>query len=102
MGIKRFKQMSKEEFMQQNGATEELYSALQNSQEGYIRIWKEDKSVEEHGYTEAFGEGISVRLDNMQRWYITSIIQKINWEEKYFDTLNSRYYFEFIKINEDD
>lgn len=27
---------------------------------------------------------------------MTSTIQKINWEEKYFDTLNSRYYFDFI------
>lgn len=95
MGIKKFKQMSKEEFMQQNGATEEIYEALHNSKEGYIEIWKEDESVREHGYTHAFGEGLSVRMDNISRWYITSVIKYINWDKGYFDTLNSRYYFKF-------
>lgn len=95
MGIKKLKQMSKEEFMQQNGATEELYDILQNSKEGYIEIWKEDGSVVKHGYTQAFGEGISVRMDNIKEWYITSVIKYINWDKGYFDTLNSRYYFKF-------
>ena len=95
MGIKKLKQMSKEEFLQQNGATEELYDILQNSKEGYIEIWKEDGSVEKHGYTQAFGEGISVRMDNVKEWYITSVIKYINWDKGYFDTLNSRYYFKF-------
>lgn len=101
MGIKKFKQMSKEEFMQQNGATEELYKALQNSKEGYITIWKKDKSVMEHGYTQAFGEGIGVRMDNTSSWYKTSVIKYINWDQEYFDTLNSRYYFKFKEYGDD-
>ena len=95
MGIGRFKKMSKEEFLQQNGATEELYEALQNSKEGYITIKHSATGEVHHGWTEAFGEGLSVRMDNPSRWYRTSPIKYINWKKEYFDTQNSRYEFKF-------
>ena len=99
MGIRKFKNMSKEEFLQQNGATEELYEALQNSKEGYITIEHSETGKIHHGWTHAFGEGISVRMDNATRWYITSPIKYINWEKEYFDTQNSRYKFKFEESN---
>lgn len=102
MGIKRLKKMSKEEFMQQKGATEEIYEALKNSKEGYITVRHSVTNEEHHGYTQAFGEGISVRMDNIDRWYYTSIIKYINWKEGYFDTLNSRYYFTFKESKENE
>lgn len=95
MGIKKLKQMSKEEFLQLNGATEELYVALQNSKKGYITIQHSKTGEVHHGWTEAFGEGLGVRMDNPERWYITSTIKYINWEKGYFDTQNSRYKFKF-------
>ena len=45
--------------------------------------------------TDAFGEGLSCYLYTTDRWFTTSVIRHINWEEGYFDTLNSRYYFKF-------
>ena len=54
------------------------------------------------GLFSSFGEGISVRMDNIDRWYYTSIIKYINWKEGYFDTLNSRYYFTFKESKENE
>lgn len=102
MTIKELKQLSKEDFLKQLGATEELYYNLQNSKEGWIEIWKKDKSVHESGYTGAFGEGISCYMYTMSEWYTTSVIRHINWEEGYFDTLNSRYYFNFKESNSEE
>ena len=45
MTIKELKQLSKEKFLKHPDATESMYLALQNSKEGWIEIWKEDKSV---------------------------------------------------------
>ena len=92
--------MTKEEFLKYPDATESIYSALQNSKEGWIEIWKEDKSVWAQGHTDAFGEGISCYMSTISRWYTTSVIKNINWEEEYFDTLNSRYYFKFKESHE--
>lgn len=98
MTIRALKNLSKEEFLKFPDATESIYLALKNSKEGKIKIWKEDKSVIEEGYTDAFNEGISCYIYSPSRWYSTSIIRNINWDEGYFDTLNSRYYFEFQEI----
>lgn len=95
MTIKELKSLTKEEFLKYPDATEDIYNALQNSKEGWIEIWKEDKSIHRSGHTDAFGEEISCYLYRISSWYHTSIIQKINWEDRYFDTLNSRYYFNF-------
>lgn len=102
MTIKELKQLSKEEFMKQPGAFAELYENLQKSKEGWIEIWKDDKSVVEQGRTYAFGEGISCYMTTMQTWYRTSIIQKINWDEGYFTTLNSKYNFKFKELTNED
>lgn len=91
----KFKNLSKEEFMQLPGATEDLYTAVQNSKSGYIEITHATQKHFHTGYTETFGEGISCYMTSPRGWYITSIIKYINWEEGYFDTLNSRYYFTF-------
>ena len=99
MTIKKLKSLTKEEFLKYPDATESIYTALQNAKEGWIEIWKEDKSVWAQGHTEAFGEGISCYMCTMDRWYTTSVIRHINWEEGYFDTLNSRYYFNFKESN---
>ena len=50
------------------------------------------------GVTATFNEGISLFIDNKYEYYYTSVIQKINWDEGYFDTLNSRYEFTFEPI----
>lgn len=99
MTIKELKSLTKEKFLKYPDATESVYNALQNSKEGWIEIWKENKSVWAQGHTDAFGEGISCYMYTMDRWYTTSVIRHINWEEGYFDTLNSRYYFNFKESN---
>lgn len=93
--------MTKEEFLKYPDATEWLYNCLQKSKEGHIRIRKDDDSIQEHGFTDAFGEGISLYLSNPSRWYQTSTIKQINWKEGYFDTKNSRYYFDFKEFKHD-
>lgn len=100
MKINEIKKLSKDEFIEMFKDSlpvdvETAYERIQNSKSGWVQIQKSDRSVKEHGYTQAFGEGLSLQLDNSQRWYHTSTIQTINWEEEYFDTLNSRYYFKF-------
>ena len=101
MSITELKKLSKKEFLKQPGATEELYNNLQNSKAGWIEIWKDDKSVVEHGQTEAFGEGLSCYMTTIRQWYCTSIIKKINWEEEYFITLNSKYNFKFKEFKDE-
>jgi len=95
MTIKELKRIPKEKFLSINGMTEEIYNALQNSKEGWISISRVGDGAGEKGMTSAFGEGISCRIDNLDRWYITSVIQSINWENHTFKTLNSTYNFEF-------
>lgn len=95
MTIKELKEMSKEKFLSLNGMSEELYNALQNSKEGWIKISRIGDGNGESGYTHAFGEGLSCRIDNVDRWYITSVIQSIDWKNHTFKTLNSVYNFEY-------
>lgn len=95
MTVKELKEMSKEEFLSLKGMSEELYNALQNSVEGWIKISRVGDGKGESGYTYAFGEGLSCRIDNVDRWYITSVIQSIDWENQTFKTLNSIYNFEY-------
>lgn len=97
MSISELKALSKEEFLKLPEATEELYIALQNSKEGFIKVVRERDQMPQKGYTLAFGEGLSCKMSMPSYWWMTSVIQKINWEEGYFDTLNSRYKFEFTE-----
>lgn len=95
MTVRELKEMPKEKFLSLNGTSEELYNALQNSKEGWIKISRIGDGNGESGYTYAFGEGLSCRIDNVDRWYITSVIQSIDWENHTFKTLNSVYNFEY-------
>lgn len=47
------------------------------------------------GHTYAFGINISLFIETTFDYYYTSVIQSIDWENGYFDTINSRYKFKF-------
>lgn len=100
MRIDLLKKMSKEEFLSLEGATEELYNNLHNAKDGWISISRIGDGAGESGYTSTFGEGLSCRIDNIDRWYVTSVIQSIDWENHTFKTLNSVYNFEYKDMNQ--
>ena len=89
MTISELKKLSKEEFLTHEGLTEEIYEALQKSKEGWIKISRTTDGAGDQGFTPAFGEGISCKISNPSTWYITSVIQSIDWENHTFKTLNS-------------
>lgn len=94
--MNNLKKLSKEEFLKLQGATEELYNNLHKSKSGFIkihRITRDPYSIS--GHTEAFGEEVALHVSNNSEWWTTSNITYINWEEGWFDTLNSRYNFTF-------
>lgn len=64
--------------------------------EGYLR-----EGQSEWGRTKLFVEGASCYIDQNDRWYRTSVIQKINWENNTFETLNSTYKFKLIEDKKD-
>ena len=82
----------------------EREQSLLNTKSGYIVIQKlsdnpgfvnaGEKIV---GYTENFGEGVALFIEDYSRWFHTSVITKIN--EDTFETLNSTYSYKF---NEND
>ena len=89
-----------------NGGTSEIYRTLQDSKIGFIYITKVsdnpgyvDKGQSEYGVTSAFGENLSLYISGGDRWFRTSVIQKIYWDKGEFTTLNSRYKFEFEEID---
>ena len=94
--MNRLKQLSKEEFLQLHGATEELYESIQKSKSGFIRIKRttgDPYSI--GGYTELFAEGLSLFVSNNSEWLNIPNVTYINWDKGWFDTLNSRYNFIF-------
>lgn len=94
--MNRLKQLSKEEFLQLQGATEELYENLQKGKSGFIKIRRmtgDPYSI--GGYTDLFAEGFSLHVENSSEWWNTSNVTYINWDKGWFDTLNSRYNFIF-------
>ena len=94
--MNNLKKLSKEEFLKLQGATEELYNNLHKSKSGFIKIHRiTGNPYSISGHTEAFGEGIALYVKNSSEWWTTSNITYINWEEGWFDTLNSRYNFTF-------
>jgi len=103
--ITKAKNQSKEEFISENGENMlPVWEALQKSKEGRISITKISdnlgylsKGGSERGWTPAFGEGISLYIDNIDRYYYTSTIDSINWEDHTFKTRNSIYKFEFYE-----
>lgn len=97
ISVRELKQMPKEVFLALPEATEQLYNDLHNAKEGFIYVERERDGLKRKGHTWAFGEGVSCRMDTIDYWWCTSVVQKINWKEGYFDTLNSRYKFKFIE-----
>lgn len=98
----RLKAMSLEDFAAQSRLPDaaEVYNALQKAVPGYIKITKDGTGDVNYGFTPGFGEGVSCYMATPTQWYSTSVIQKINWEEKYFITLNSKYWFEFEPVED--
>jgi len=99
--ILEIKKLSKEEFLSKY-PDENIYNDLQNSKEGHIKITKISDNPgylsegnTKEGYTPAFGEGISCYMNCDDSYYYTSVVKKIDWENKIFYTLNSKYSFEF-------
>lgn len=88
------------------GGTLELYQAIKDSKVGYIKITKISSNdgylsegESEEGLTAAFGEGVSLYIADVEKWYRTSVIRKIFWDKQEFTTMNSRYKFEFEEID---
>lgn len=47
------------------------------------------------GYCPGIKVGYGCKVENNTRWFITSVVQDIDWEKGIFHTLNSTYKFEF-------
>ena len=75
-----------------------VFEALKNCKEGYMRIQKQWPSLGEkrEGWTYVFAAGMPLHIDSTDKWYSTSIIEKIDWDGHTFTTLNSVYSFEFF------
>lgn len=102
------KKMSKEEFMAAHSmpkTQEYLYDIIRNAAVGHITIKQVSGNkvgFEMEGVTATFAEGISLFIDSETEYYYTSVVEEINWEKGYFDTLNSRYEFTFNAIPENE
>lgn len=99
--IIELKKLSKEEFLSKY-SDESIYDCLKDSKEGHIKITKISDNAgalkngeAKEGYTSVFGEGLSCYIDCGETYYRTSVIREIDWENKIFYTLNSKYSFEF-------
>lgn len=101
--LKEMKEASLE-LLKQNTGNDELaemaFKAMRDCKEGYMRICRlrPSKGEPEDGWTYIFAAGLPLFLDRPDRWYQTSNIQTINWENHTFTTLNSTYSFEFLDI----
>ena len=51
------------------------------------------------GYCPGIVVGLSCRVDNVHRWFMTSVVTSIDWEKEEFTTLNSIYKFHFDEDN---
>lgn len=71
-----------------------------HAKKGYIEITQIKGNQEgrfERGHTKTFMEGCSLHISTINRWYRTSIIESIDWENNTFKTLNSTYKFNFYE-----
>lgn len=78
--------------------TADVYQDLHTAKIGNISITQVSGNkvgFSYSGHTYAFGPNISLFIETDWDYYYTSVIQSINWQEGYFDTLNSRYKFKF-------
>lgn len=98
--------LSKEDFFEKYNIKEKessIYNLLVSAKVGHItieQIMGSKVGFVFSGSTVTFNKGISLFIDRMFESYYTSVIEKINWKEKYFDTENSRYKFEFYEQND--
>lgn len=90
----------------QYGEDDPSVALIRNSKVGKIKI----KKISENpgylnknnwfsGITANFGEGMGVYISDTTEWFTTSTIQKIDWENNRFETLNSTYEFQFEEIS---
>lgn len=66
---------------------------------GYITVTHKDTRKVHNGLTVAFIEGLSCYMSNKDKWFNTSVVKKIDWDKKEFETQNSIYEFEFKEIS---
>lgn len=79
---------------------EEILEKLKNSKVGIINVELEDNpDVRHYGFTPDFGVGLRCYMSNKERWFSTSPIQEIDWENNKFKTMNSVYKFKFTEID---
>ena len=82
-----------------NNLPKDTWEALKNAKCGLIRVTHSRTGKMHHGITAAFGEGVGCYMSNEDEWFTTSTIKYINWEDKYFETLNSKYFFGFDELD---
>lgn len=87
---------------------EKIYDLLKKSKIGYITLRKISNNVgymnkgeSITGVTANFGEGLSVYVSNLTKWFMTSVIQNIDWKNSKFTTMNSEYEFIFDEIDDE-
>ena len=102
MTPKQIKELSKEDFMKLDGASEQLYNNLQKAKSGFIRVEKISKNKGAistgdvyEGHTDTFGEGVSLIIGDRFYTFKSSVIVKINKAKNTFKTLNSTYKYQF-------
>ena len=102
MTPKQIKELSKEDFMKLDGASEQLYNNLQKAKSGFIRVEKISKNKGAiatgdvyEGHTDTFGEGVSLIIGDRFYTFKSSVIVKINKTKSTFKTLNSTYKYQF-------
>ena len=102
MTPKQIKELSKEDFMKLDGASEQLYNNLQKAKSGFIRVEKISKNKGAiatgdvyEGHTDTFGEGVSLIIGDRFYTFKSSVIVKINETKNTFKTLNSTYTYQF-------
>lgn len=73
-----------------------------NAKEGHISVTKIEGNestfklgTTHSGYTNNFIEGVGCYMENDSEYFHTSIITSIDWKNNTFNTLNSKYKFEF-------
>lgn len=100
--LNEIRELNLQDFVARGYGTEEQYWLLKNSKPGFISI----KKISDNpgyfangdtftGYTEAFGEGLQLRITNHDSWYKTSRIKSI--QDNTFNTQNSVYEYTFNK-----
>lgn len=93
---------TQQEFVDKLKSSAKTYDLYKHSKVGRIKITKVSdnagylgKNESREGWVFAFGEGLGCLVESGARWFHTSVVEKIDWENNTFDTMNSTYAFEF-------